>query len=128
MNFYKMNKTEVENALNTDLSLGLISSDVKKKQHQCGLNELEEGEKQSALLLFFSQFKDFMVLVLLAATLISGILGEYIDAIASIAIVVVNAFLGFFQERKAENSLQALKELSAPQVHALRNGQWIKIL
>jgi P-type Ca2+ transporter type 2C len=127
MNFYKMNKTEVENALNTDLSLGLTSTDVNKKQQQFGLNELEEGEKQSALLVFFSQFKDFMVLVLLAATLISGILGEYIDAIAIIAIVIVNAFLGFFQERKAEKSLQALKELSAPQVHALRNGQWMKI-
>src|SRR3954470_17534652 len=127
MKFHKMNKKEVEDALNTDLSLGLTSTDVKKRQHQYGHNELEEGEKQSALLLFFSQFKDFMVLVLLAATLISGILGEYIDAIAIIAIVIVNAFLGFFQERKAEKSLQALKELSAPQVHALRNGQWIKI-
>ncbi len=122
-----MNKKEVENALNTDLLVGLTSSDVKKRQNQYGHNELEEGEKQSALLLFFSQFKDFMVLVLLAATLISGILGEYIDAIAIIAIVIVNAFLGFFQERKAEKSLQALKELSAPQVHALRDGQWLKI-
>ena len=88
---------------------------------------MEEGEKQSALLLFFSQFKDFMVLVLLAATLISGLLGEYIDAIAIIAIVIINGFLGFFQERKAEKSLQALKELSAPQVHVLRDGQWMKI-
>src|SRR3954467_4499145 len=127
MNFYKMNKTEVENALNTDLSLGLISSDVKKKQHQFGLNELEEGEKQSALLLFFSQFKDFMVLVLLAATLISGLLGEYIDAIAIIAIVIINGCLGFYQERRAEKSLQALKELSAPMVSVLRDGKWIKI-
>ena len=83
-------------------------------------------EKNSALLLFFSQFKDFMVLVLLAATLVSGFLGEYIDAIAIIAIVIVNACLGFYQERRAEKSLQALKELSAPQVHALREGQWIK--
>ena len=79
------------------------------------------------LLLFFSQFKDFMVLVLLAATLLSGILGEYMDAIAIIAIVVINACLGFYQERRAEKSLQALKELSAPHVHALREGQWVKI-
>ena len=88
---------------------------------------MEEGEKQSALLLFFSQFKDFMVLVFLLLHLISGFLGEYIDAIAIIAIVIVNGFLGFFQERKAEKSLQALKELSAPQVHVLRDGQWVKI-
>ena len=68
-----------------------------------------------------------MVLVLLAATLISGLLGEYIDAIAIIAIVIINGVLGFYQERRAEKSLQALKELSAPQVSVLRDGKWIKI-
>lgn len=68
-----------------------------------------------------------MILVLLAATLISGLLGEYIDAIAIIAIVLINGFLGFFQERRAEKSLHALKELSAPQVTVLRDGQWHKI-
>ncbi|MCG0041223.1 hypothetical protein LV454_30040, partial [Escherichia coli] len=61
------------------------------------------------------------------ATLISGLLGEYIDAIAIIAIVVINGFLGFFQERKAEKSLHALKELSAPQVAAMREGKWVKL-
>ncbi|WP_071395392.1 calcium-translocating P-type ATPase, SERCA-type [Bacillus tuaregi] len=127
MKYHEMNTKEVEEALNTDLSSGLSTADVKQRLKQYGRNELEEGEKQSAWLLFFSQFKDFMVLVLLAATLISGFLGEYIDAIAIIAIVIVNAFLGFFQEIKAEKSLQALKELSAPQVQVLRDGQWIKI-
>lgn len=68
-----------------------------------------------------------MVLVLLAATLISGFLGEYIDAIAIIAIIFVNGILGFFQERRAERSLEALKELSAPQVAVLREGEWVKI-
>src|SRR4051795_10104833 len=127
MKYHEMNKKEVEEALNTDLSSGLTGADVKKRIKQYGNNELDEGEKQSALLLFFSQFKDFMVLVLLAATLVSGFLGEYIDAIAIIAIVIVNACLGFYQERRAEKSLQALKELSAPQVHVLREGQWIKV-
>ena len=127
MKFHEMKIEQVEKALETDFSSGLSQEEVKKRIDQYGLNELEEGEKQSALLLFFSQFKDFMVLVLLAATLISGLLGEYIDAIAIIAIVIINGFLGFFQERRAEKSLQALKELSAPQVSALRDGQWIKI-
>lgn len=127
MKFHEMEIKQVEKVLETDFSTGLSAEKVKKRISQYGHNELDEGEKQSALLLFFSQFKDFMVLVLLAATLISGLLGEYIDAIAIIAIVIINGFLGFFQERKAEKSLQALKELSAPQVSVLREGHWIKI-
>ncbi|MGP7817567.1 calcium-translocating P-type ATPase, SERCA-type [Niallia sp. 01092] len=128
MNYHEMNEKEVERTLNTDFSAGLTNDDASKRSKQFGKNELEEGEKQSALLLFFSQFKDFMVLVLLAATLISGLLGEYIDAIAIIAIIILNSFLGFFQERRAEKSLSALKELSQPQVQVLRDGEWIKIL
>lgn len=127
MKFHEMKEQDIEEALNTDFSEGLTENDAKKRIKQYGFNELEEGEKQSALLLFFSQFKDFMVLVLLGAVLISGLLGEYIDAIAIIAIVIINGFLGFFQERKAEQSLKALKELSAPQVTVLRDGQWVKI-
>ncbi|OLS42047.1 calcium-translocating P-type ATPase, SERCA-type [Bacillus sp. MRMR6] len=127
MKFHEMEIKQVEKVLDTDFSSGLSPETVMKRIEQHGYNELDEGEKQSALLLFFSQFKDFMVLVLLAATLISGLLGEYIDAIAIIAIVIINGFLGFFQERKAEKSLQALKELSAPQVSVLRGEQWIKI-
>ncbi|HEY2420485.1 MAG TPA: calcium-translocating P-type ATPase, PMCA-type [Neobacillus sp.] len=127
MKFHEMEIKQVEKVLETDFSSGLSAEEVKIRISQYGLNQLDEGEKQSALLLFFSQFKDFMVLVLLAATLISGLLGEYIDAIAIIAIVLINGCLGFFQERKAEKSLQALKELSAPQVSVLRDGGWRKI-
>ncbi|GIN83761.1 calcium-translocating P-type ATPase, SERCA-type [Heyndrickxia sporothermodurans] len=122
-----MKEKDVEKVLNTSIEKGLSESDVDKKRKQFGWNELQEGEKQSALMLLISQFKDFMVLVLLAATLISGLLGEYIDAIAIIAIVLINGFLGFFQERKAEKSLHALKELSAPQVIVLRDNEWRKI-
>ncbi|WP_044337448.1 cation-translocating P-type ATPase [Rossellomorea aquimaris] len=127
MKFHEMRQEDIEQSLNTNYQEGLSTEDVAKRRNQYGYNQLEEAEKQSALLLFFSQFKDFMVLVLLAATLISGLLGEYIDAIAIIAIVLINGFLGFFQERKAERSLQALKELSAPQVSVLRDGKWVKI-
>jgi P-type Ca2+ transporter type 2C len=127
MKFHEMSEKDIEKALDTDFSEGLSETQVEQRLQQQGYNELQEGEKQSALLLFFSQFKDFMVLVLLAATFISGLLGEYIDAVAIIAIVMINGVLGFFQERKAEKSLQALKELSAPQVQVLRGGTWLKI-
>lgn len=127
MNFREMKKQEIEKALQTSSYTGLSNDEVKYRQKKYGFNELHEGEKQSLWLLFFAQFKDFMVLVLLVATLISGFLGEYVDAIAIIAIVFLNGILGFFQERKAEKSLDALKEMSAPQVHVLRNNKWMKI-
>lgn len=127
MVFREMDKAELESTLKTSVQRGLDEEEVERRLQESGLNELQEGEKKSALLMFFSQFKDFMILVLLAATLISGLLGEYIDAIAIIAIVVINAVMGFVQEHKAEKSLDALKEMSAPQVNALREGIWTKI-
>ncbi|MCH1623841.1 calcium-translocating P-type ATPase, SERCA-type [Fredinandcohnia quinoae] len=127
MKWYELRSEEVEKKVNTNLSLGLSEKEITMRQKQFGYNELKEADRPSALLLFLEQFKDFMVVVLLAATLISGLLGEYIDAIAIIAIVLLNGFLGFFQERKAEKSLHALKELSAPQVTVLRNKQWLRI-
>jgi len=127
MLYREMNQAQLEASLETSIKTGLKQDEVEKRLNEYGYNELDEGEKKSALLLFFSQFKDFMVLILLAATLISGLLGEYIDAITIIAIIVLNAFLGFFQERKAEKSLDALKEMSAPQVQVFRDGEWIRI-
>jgi Ca2+-transporting ATPase len=127
MEFREMNNQEMEKSLQTNVTHGLDDDEVKDRLRKNGFNELKEGEKQSAILLFFAQFKDFMVIVLLAATLVSGILGEYIDAIAIMAIVFLNGLLGFFQERKAEKSLDALKEMAAPQVNVLRDGQWMKV-
>lgn len=127
MRYHEMNPEEIREKIQTDFNKGLTEEEVSRRRKQFGFNELQEGEKQSALLLFFSQFKDFMVIVLLVATLISGLLGEYIDAIAIMAIVLLNGILGFFQERRAEKSLEALKELSAPTATVLRNGKWVKI-
>ncbi|WP_445661401.1 calcium-translocating P-type ATPase, SERCA-type [Bacillus sp. FSL K6-3431] len=126
MKYHEMEQAEIERVLNTNVSNGMSSKIVENRRKKYGWNELSEGEKQSAILLFFSQFKDFMVLVLLGATLVSGLLGEYIDAIAIMAIVFINGILGFFQERKAEKSLEALKSLSAPQILLLREGIWVK--
>lgn len=127
MKYHEMNPEEIREKIQTDFKRGLTEEEVSRRRKQFGYNELQDGEKQSALLLFFSQFKDFMVIVLLVATLISGLLGEYIDAIAIMAIVLLNGILGFYQERRAEKSLDALKELSAPTASVLRDGEWIKI-
>ncbi|MDN4523480.1 calcium-translocating P-type ATPase, SERCA-type [Fictibacillus fluitans] len=124
MNWYEFSKEEVERLTGSNLKTGLSEKESRKKLKTAGYNQLQEGKKPSALLVFFAQFKDFMVLVLLAATLLSGLLGEYLDAIAIILIVIMNGILGFIQERKAEKSLSALRELSAPSALVMRNGIW----
>ncbi|MBY6036153.1 calcium-translocating P-type ATPase, SERCA-type [Fictibacillus nanhaiensis] len=127
MNWYQLPQDEIESILNSRLTEGLTKNEQEKRLKLHGPNQLEEGKKTSAILMFLAQFKDFMVLVLLAATLLSGFLGEYLDAIAIILIVVMNGVLGFIQERKAEKSLASLKELSAPTAQILRDGKWISI-
>lgn len=127
MNWYEMGREEIEKITNSNSQSGLSENEVEKRLKKFGENVLQQGEKPSAILLFLSQFKDFMVLVLLAATLISGLLGEYLDAITIMVIVLLNGILGFVQERKAEKSLAALKQLSAPQMVVLRDGNWTKV-
>ncbi len=102
--------------------MGLSSTTAEKHLKAYGLNQLDQSEGISPISLFLSQFKDFMVIVLLIATLISGLLGEYTDAVTIIAIVIVNAILGFTQEYRAEKSLKALKEMAAPNATAIRDG------
>lgn len=126
MNWYEMRAHEVEERTNTNVEVGLTEQEAEGRLKKFGTNELQEAKRPSALMVFLAQFKDFMVLVLFGATIISAFLGEYIDSIAIVAIVIINGVLGFFQERKAEKSLEALKELAAPQVTVLRNGKWIK--
>ncbi|MFB5191567.1 calcium-translocating P-type ATPase, SERCA-type [Alicyclobacillus fastidiosus] len=101
---------------------GLSSTHVEERRKVHGLNQLSEGTKVSLLTVFLNQFRDFMIIVLLAATLISGLLGEFTDAITIVAIIFLNGMLGFIQEVRAEKSLSALKELTAPMAHVRRDG------
>ncbi|WP_124727680.1 calcium-translocating P-type ATPase, SERCA-type [Staphylospora marina] len=118
---------KVASHFRVDPGKGLDEQEAAERRKKVGTNSLSEGKKKSWIGLFIDQFKDFMVLVLMAATLISGLLGEYTDAIAIIAIVLLNAVLGFIQEVKAERSLHALKKLSAPRARVLRNGTWQRV-
>lgn len=121
--WHQLNQNELSDTLQSSFEAGLPSSEVRDRYERNGANELTEGVKISPVLLFLNQFKDFMVLVLMGATLISGILGEYLDAITILAIIVINAVLGFVQEFRAERSLHALKELSAPIAKVIRDGR-----
>ncbi|MCS1350664.1 calcium-transporting P-type ATPase, PMR1-type [Mechercharimyces sp. CAU 1602] len=102
---------------------GLSHQEAEERLKKIGFNQLTQAKKASFFSLFIDQFRDFMVLVLLAATLISGLLGEYTDAIAIIAIVIINAILGLVQEYRAEKSLDALKQLSAPTAKVIRASE-----
>ncbi|MCZ8511415.1 calcium-translocating P-type ATPase, SERCA-type [Paenibacillus filicis] len=120
--WYHMTAEETLQTTGTEAIKGLTSVEADKRISDAGLNELAEGQGVSPITLFLNQFKDFMVLVLVGATLVSGLLGEYLDAITIIAIIVMNGILGFVQEFRAERSLRALKELSAPNAKVLRDG------
>jgi len=121
-------KTEtLAQSLGCDVASGLTESAAEERLRQYGPNELSEGARVSPLLLFLNQFKDFMVLILMGATLISGLLGEFLDAITIVAIIVLNAVLGFVQEFRAERSLRALKALSAPTAKVIRDGRSLSV-
>jgi Ca2+-transporting ATPase len=122
VNWYSQDEKAVEATLQTDMEQGLHWKEANKRLDQVGANQLQDQSTISPFALLLNQFKDFMVLVLLIATFISGLLGEYTDAITIIAIVVLNAILGFIQEYRAEKSLLALKELTAPTAHVIREG------
>ncbi|WP_028307423.1 calcium-transporting P-type ATPase, PMR1-type [Desulfitibacter alkalitolerans] len=125
--WYQLSCEKVLEVLQTDKEQGLDSSVAEKRLSLYGLNTLEEKAGINPWKIFISQFTDFMVLVLLGATMISGILKEYADAITILLIVFVNAVLGFFQEYRAEKSLEALKGMTAPEASVLRNGLRKKI-
>lgn len=127
MKWYQMNQKQIEQKLSVDVHSGLSEEQVEQRKKLYGLNELMDQKRLSKWIIFFKQFQDFMVLLLLAATLIAGLLGEYIDAIAIIIIVMINGIIGFFQEQRAEQSLEKLKTLSAPLANVLREESWQKV-
>ncbi len=105
-----------------DFTVGLTDEEVIKQREEFGENRLSEGKKPSLLQKFLGQFKDTMILILIVASVISFFMGEEIDAIIILAIVVLNAILGVVQEDRAEKALEALKEMSAPLAKVRRNG------
>jgi Ca2+-transporting ATPase len=127
--FIKMKKiwhlpvNDVATSLKTSLSDGLFNVEVKQRQEQYGLNQLKEKKGRTPFGIFLEQFQDFIIWVLIGAALVSGFLQEWVDAFAIIAIVILNAILGFIQEYRAEKSLAALKKLSSPTSKVIRDGQ-----
>lgn len=120
--WWRLSVEQTTEHLGSDLSSGLDSSEASARLKQYGPNQLEERGGPSAISIFLSQFKDFIIWILIVAALVSGLLREWVDALAIIAIVILNAILGFIQEYRAEKSLAALKKLSSPTSKVIRDG------
>ncbi|MTI84611.1 MAG: calcium-translocating P-type ATPase, SERCA-type [Firmicutes bacterium] len=125
--WHQLTKEEVLKRLQSDPLRGLDDKEAGERAKRFGLNELARTPGIPAWQMFLNQFKDFMVIVLLAATAISGVLGEWADAITIMVIVVVNAILGLVQEYRAERSMEALRQLTAPEANVIRDGGERKI-
>jgi Ca2+-transporting ATPase len=125
--WHQLGEEQLLKVLGSDRDGGLTREKAEERLQAEGPNELAEKRGESPLKLLLNQFKDFMVLVLLGATVISGLLGEMLDALTIVAIILINGLLGFYQEYRAERSLRALKELSAPSAKVLRNGESLQI-
>lgn len=121
MIWHQKNITSVFEKLHSSVH-GLSSEEAQKLFEQYGPNELTEKKKKSPLLMFLDQFRDFMILVLIAAAIISGIIGEPSDTIAIIVILILNAVIGFIQEYRADKAMAALKKMAAPSATVIRNG------
>ncbi|WP_434579036.1 calcium-transporting P-type ATPase, PMR1-type [Thermoanaerobacterium thermosaccharolyticum] len=118
---------EVSSNLKTDVNNGLSTEEAKKRLEKYGPNNLSEKNKRTVLSMLLDQFKDYMVIILIIASIVSLFLGEITDAVIILFIILLNAFLGMIQENNAEKSLESLKKLSAPVSRVLRDGKVIEI-
>ena len=113
---------EAARALAVEPALGLDPAQAEARFLQHGPNALPEGRRRSIARMVLDQFSDFMILVLIAAAVVSGIIGDAVDTIAIVVIVVLNGVIGFFQEWRAERAMAALKKLAAPSARVRRDG------
>ena len=128
-----LRREEVEKKLNTNFCKGLTDDEVIKRQNQYGKNELQNTKKEGILLKFFKQFNDFMIIILIMASIVSAGVSwyqgenDYIDSIIIISIVVLNAIMGVLQEAKAEKSIESLKKMAPQMSKVIRNGKEVEI-
>lgn len=125
--YYDEAADAVLNNLSTSEEVGLSSEEAEKRLDKYGKNELKEEEKTSVVKLFLSQFKSFLIVILIAAALVSAFLGELVDALVILFTVVLAGVLGFVQEYRAEESIKLLKSLTSPEALILRDGKEGKV-
>lgn len=124
--FYQISGEESKQRVNGTLE-PLTMEEVKEHQEKYGPNELVEGKKKTTIQIFLEQFKDFLVIILIVAAVVSGFLGDAESAAVILIVITINAILGTVQTVKAEQSLSSLKKLSGPEAKVLRGGNIIPI-
>ncbi len=127
MTWFQQDVDTTLQTLNSDAKSGLSAAEAKTRLNQYGLNELVEKGTRSPWLILLDQLKDVMVIILIIAAVVSGFLGEHEDVIVILAIVIINAVIGFSQEYRAEQAMAALKKLAVPTVKVRRDGQIMEI-
>ena len=130
MTFHNKSTEEALSALRTDAAAGLSAEEAAKRLSEVGENKLREKKKKTMLQRFLAQFKDAMILILIAAAIVSFVIAcvegnpmEFFEPALILLIVILNAVMGVMQESKAEKALDALKNMSAPHARVIRNGQ-----
>ncbi|MBF0123370.1 MAG: cation-translocating P-type ATPase [Candidatus Omnitrophica bacterium] len=121
--FYRLSIDKVIESLRTDLNVGLGDDEVKKRFTEFGPNELKAADRASPWVLFFAQFKNILIQILLVATLLSAFMGHAMEAVAIAVIVLFAVILSFVQEFRAEKAIEALRRMAAPTARAIRGGK-----
>lgn len=124
--YYKKTSEEVIRHLNSGLE-GLSPSEAKKRLEINGYNELREKEKAPTWKIFLESFKDPLVIILLIAALVQAFLGEIVESLIIFSVLILNSILGVIQMKKAEGSLESLKQLSVPNAKVIRDGVKITV-
>ncbi len=120
--YFNLNVDDVFNAFKSSTN-GLSPIEASSRLTKYGLNVLATKKNKPVWVYFFDQFKDFMILILMVAAIISGLMGDVADTIIILVIILLNALLGFSQEYKAEKSMEALKQMSITKAQVVREGR-----
>jgi P-type Ca2+ transporter type 2C len=125
--WHSLSAEETARSFGADLERGLSNNEAARRLEESGYNELQEAQRPPFWRLLLSQFENFVVIMLIVASLVSSFLGEYLEASVIMAIVLLNAIIGVIQESKAEEALAALKKMAAPNSNVVRDGVRVTI-